>query len=145
MSINSHIIRIIIAVNKNMKMWSISGVWGFAALQWFVLAGCIVQVDGRVPMIARQTKEYIPWTDTTRCINVCLTLVQRHRRWTSVKTTLIQRLVSAGIGLSAAALYFLVIRSTLCCIIVNDNSSSDRDTCIICQRAAPVRQLKELN
>ena len=33
---------------------------------------------------------------TIRCINVGLTLVQRCRRWTNVKSTLIQRLVSSG-------------------------------------------------
>ena len=35
-------------------------------------------------------------TDTRRWINVGLTLVQRRRRWTNNKPTLIQRLVSAG-------------------------------------------------
>ena len=34
--------------------------------------------------------------DTRRLINVGLTLVQYRRRWTSVKPTLIKRLVSAG-------------------------------------------------
>ena len=33
---------------------------------------------------------------TLRCCEVGLALVQRRRRWTNVKPTLIQRLVSAG-------------------------------------------------
>ena len=36
-------------------------------------------------------------TDTRRLINVGLMLVHRLRRWTNVKPTLIQRLVSAGL------------------------------------------------
>ena len=42
---------------------------------------------------------HIP-ADTRRWINVVLTLVHRRRRWSSVKTTLIQRLVSAGVCVS---------------------------------------------
>ena len=39
--------------------------------------------------------ELIP-ADTRRYINAGLTLIQRRRRWTNVKPTLIQRLLSAG-------------------------------------------------
>ena len=45
-------------------------------------------------------KEYMRWlyspADTRRSINVGLTLIQRRGRWTNIKPTLIQRLVSAG-------------------------------------------------
>ena len=49
-----------------------------------------------------QHKTNIIWfpADTRRVINVGSTLVHRLRRWTNVKQTLIQRLVSAGVIVS---------------------------------------------
>ena len=53
-----------------------------------------------------RSDRYISWEshadviipeDTIRLINIGLTLVQSRRRWTNVKPTMIQRLVSAGV------------------------------------------------
>ena len=71
--------------------------------------GCIPMTSLRDQVLARPSRNPItPITslntrsshdnpaDTKRWINVCLTLVQPRRRWTNVKPTLIQRLVSAA-------------------------------------------------
>ena len=61
--------------------------------------GCFVAEIKHYPyLINIFMRRRIP-ADTKRCNNVGLTLAQRRRRWTNGKSTLIQRIVSAGMTL----------------------------------------------
>ena len=78
----NHVLRAFVAEYLHLTIWALAA----NNIRWF----------GAGSMMGKCFKPYT--ADAICWINVGLTLVHRLRRWTNVKPTLIQRLVSAGLA-----------------------------------------------